>query len=145
MAQQRPHSAIVPRMTWLLPGIALTSVLLSVGCADQATMENTVAKQKAQDEKIQELTKRVTALEQKPVVHHYELRNEGSRVFRFDPDSGQSCISLASPADWKNPETTRQGCPYQDFMGKPMGAGETYMTRHPVAECLFLSKCNPPK
>jgi hypothetical protein len=125
--------------------ITLASFLLLVGCADQATMEKTVAKQKAQDEKIQELTKRIEALEQKPVEHHYELRNEGSRTFRFDPATGDSCISLASKADWKNPDTIRQGCPYQDFLNAPLMPGQDYITRASATECLFVGKCNPAK
>jgi hypothetical protein len=112
-------------------------------CNDSKPAESPA--EKAQDEKIQSLTERVTALEQKPVVHHYELRNEGSRSFRFDPDTGDSCISLASPADWKKPETIRQGCQYQDFVNAPARPGEDIMTRTNVAECLYVDKCNPPK
>ena len=132
-------------MIRFLSVVTLAGGSLLTGCADQATMEKTVAKQKAQDDKIQELTKRVEALEQKPVEHHYELRNEGSRTFRFDPATGNSCISLASKADWKNPDTIRQGCQYQDFVDTPARPGEDIMTRTNVAECLFVGKCNPPK
>lgn len=111
-----------------------------VGCQD-AKPTGPSPREKAQDDKIQELAKRITALEQKPVQHHYELRNQGSRSFRFDPDTGNSCISLASPTDWKNPDTVRQGCHYQDFMDRPYDTGETYAQRYQVAECLFVSKC----
>jgi hypothetical protein len=130
-------------MKGLLLSIALASASLLVGCSDKSAAEKASAQEKAQEQAIQELTRRVAALEQKPMQHHYELRNEGARSFRFDPDTGESCISLASPSDWKKPETIRQGCQYQDFMGTPLQAGETFAMRHNVAECLIVGKCNP--
>ena len=42
--------------------------------------------------------------------HHYELRNEGFRTFRFDPSTGDTCIKLTTPADWKRKETKSQSC-----------------------------------
>jgi hypothetical protein len=131
-------------MIRFLSAITLASVLLLVGCNDSKPPVESPA-EKAQDEKIQELTKRIEALEQKPVEHHYELRNEGMRTFRFDPSTGNSCISLTSKADWKNPDTIRQGCQYQYFVDTPARPGEDIMTRTNVAECLFVGKCNPPK
>lgn len=121
-----------------MEAIILAIILLSIGCSDTPA-------EKAQDKEIEELKKRVTALEQKPVQHHYELRNEGSRSFRFDPDTGTSCIQLASTADWKNPETIRQGCQYQDFINAPMGPSDTYVSRYATAECAFVGKCDAPK
>jgi len=85
----------------------------------------------------------VAALEQKPAQHHYELRSEGSRSFRFDPETGDSCIKLASKTDWKNPDTIRQGCEYQDFVGAPLATNEAYTTRVSNAECIFVGKCKP--
>jgi hypothetical protein len=121
--------------------ITLLGMLLPVGCAEKSSVQQQA--EKAQEEEIQELKKRVTALEQKPVQHHYELRTEGSRSFRFDPDTGDSCIKLASKTDWKNPETIRQGCEYQDFLNAPLGPNEAYSTRLSSAECAFIGKCNP--
>jgi hypothetical protein len=69
--------------------------------------------------------------EQQP-KHHYELRNEGFRTFRFDSNSGETCIKLTSQADWKSPDTVRQGCEYQDYLT----SGGSYVQ----AECLFLDK-----
>jgi hypothetical protein len=42
--------------------------------------------------------------------HHYELRNVGFRMFRFDPVTGDTCIQLTSEADWKLKDTKRQSC-----------------------------------
>lgn len=39
------------------------------------------------------------------VDHHYELRSEGLRTFRFDPPTGEICIQLTSEADWKRKAT----------------------------------------
>ena|SRR5579863_10766799 len=127
---------------WLLTAIALAGVFSSAGCS-KPTVEP--AAEKAQDKEIEELKKRVTALEQKPVQHHYELRTEGPRSFRFDPDTGNSCIKLASKPDWKNSDTIRQGCDYQDFLNAPLNANETNATRLSAAECIFVGKCNQPK
>ena len=46
--------------------------------------------------------------------HHYELRNEGFRTFRFDPATGDTCIQLTNPADWKRKETKAQSCDCSD-------------------------------
>jgi hypothetical protein len=42
--------------------------------------------------------------------HHYELRNEGFRTWRFDPATGETCVQLTNPADWKRKETKAQSC-----------------------------------
>src|SRR5208337_1859895 len=101
--------------------------------------------EKAQDEKIQELTKRVSALEQKPVQHHYELRSEGLRTWRFDPGTGDSCIKLTSKADWKEADTIRQGCEYQDYVKAPLDQGEDYRSRIADAEYIYVGKSKPVK
>lgn len=61
------------------------------------------------------------------------------------PDTGDSCIKLAGKADWKNPDTIRQGCDYQDFLNAPLNPGQDYSTRYNAAECVFVGKCNPAK
>src|SRR5262249_34946826 len=75
--------------------------------------------------------KKIAELEARP-KHHYQLREQGLRTFRFDPDTGDTCIKLTIKADWKNPETTRQGCAYQD----DLAAGTTYAE----VECWHLNK-----
>ena len=116
-----------------------------MGCSE-------TSKDKAQDKEIEELKKKVTVLEtlleqkpMQPVQHHYELRTEGTRSFRFDPETGDSCIKLASKADWKNPDTIRQGCDYQDYMNGPYRTDDIthdeYKKRLQVAECLYVGKC----
>jgi hypothetical protein len=67
------------------------------------------------DEQIKELNARIAQLEARPTNHHYELRVDGLRTFRFDPATGSTCIQLTTKADWKRPETIRQGCQYQDW------------------------------
>lgn len=126
-----------------LTTITLTVCFALLGCDTKPT--GPTPTEIAQGVQIQELTKRVAALEQKPVEHHYELRNEGSRTFRFDPATGDSCISLASKADWKMPDTIRQGCQYQDFMNDPLHRGDDMVKRTDVAEYLFVGKHIPTK
>jgi hypothetical protein len=128
-----------------LAAIALAIVLPSIGCSENSKPTAQSSAESAQDKEIEELKTRVRALEQKPVQHHYELRTEGSRSFRFDPETGDSCIKLASKPDWKNADTIRQGCEYQDFLNAPLSAGENYATRQNTAECIFVGKCDQPK
>ncbi len=57
----------------------------------------------------------VAELKQKPKTeHHYELRNEGLRTWRFDSATGDTCIQLTSDADWKRKETKSQSCACTD-------------------------------
>lgn len=94
------------------------------------------------DQQIKELTARIASLEGKAKIqHHYELRSEGARTFRFDPDTGETCIQLASKEDWKRPETTRQGCEYQDWVNTPGATEKDRLT----AECYLVNSkpaCN---
>jgi hypothetical protein len=90
----------------------------------------------SRDERVKQLSARIAELEAKPVEHHYELRNEGSRSFRFDPTTGESCIQLATKEDWKHLETQRQSCPYEDFMK------EHPDTAIATADCIFASRCS---
>lgn len=59
---------------------------------------------------MQQLRAEVAELKQKPAEHHYELRNEGFRTFRFDPATGDTCIQLTVDSDWKRKETKSQSC-----------------------------------
>jgi hypothetical protein len=47
--------------------------------------------------------------------HHYELRNEGFRTFRFDPATGDTCIKLTTADDWKRKDTKSQSCECVDM------------------------------
>jgi len=80
-----------------------------------------------QDARISSLEAEVTALKaevaelkQKPPEHHYELRNEGARTFRFDSATGETCIQLTSTADWKRKETKQQSCECTDSIAHYM-------------------------
>ncbi len=86
------------------------------------------------DEQIKELNARITQLEAKPADHHYELRVDGLRTFRFDPVTGATCIQLTTEADWKRPETVRQGCQYQDWVFGEGATSKDYFN----AECQLV-------
>jgi hypothetical protein len=55
--------------------------------------------------------------------HHYSLHREGLRTFRFDADTGQTCIQLTTPEDWKKTDTKRQSCDCQDLISEGGGVG----------------------
>jgi hypothetical protein len=69
------------------------------------------------ESEVKQLKDKVAELEQKQTAtpeHHYELRNEGFRTFRFDSATGDTCIKLTSEADWKRKETKEQSCDCTD-------------------------------
>jgi hypothetical protein len=80
---------------------------------------------------VKQLKDKVAELERKQTAtteHHYELRNEGFRTFRFDPATGDTCIQLTSDADWKRKETKSQSCACTDasehYLGMQLGTNE---------------------
>jgi hypothetical protein len=91
---------------------------------------------KKQDERItaletnvNQLKAAVVELSQKPKTeHHYELRNEGLRTWRFDSTTGELCIQLTSDADWKRKGTKGQSCSCSDnlahYMEMPSGTDQ---------------------
>ena len=86
------------------------------------------------DQQIKELSDKIAALEAKPAEHHYELREDGLRTFRFDPVTGNTCIQLTTKDDWKRPGTIRQGCEYQDWVNSPTATYKDTLS----AECLLV-------
>ena len=90
--------------------LSLFVVLKSPGCDSQKQDE----KINALEAEVKQLKADVVELKQKPKDHHYELRNEGLRTWRFDSASGETCIQLTSEADWKRKETKAQSCACSD-------------------------------
>src|SRR5262249_52748354 len=76
--------------------------------------------------------KKLADLEAQP-KHHYQLREEGARTWRFDPDTGETCIQLASDADWKHPDVGRQSCLYNDALAN--GGNFAWV------ECFYAHDC----
>jgi hypothetical protein len=65
-----------------------------------------------------ELSKQLSELQEsakKTPHHHYSLHREGLRTFRFDADTGETCIQLTTPDDWKRKETKQQSCQCSDL------------------------------
>jgi hypothetical protein len=64
---------------------------------------------------VKQLKADVAGLKQNPKTeHHYELRSEGLRTWRFDSATGDTCIQLTSEADWKRKGTMSQSCGCSD-------------------------------
>ncbi len=60
----------------------------------------------------------------KTPCHHYSLHREGFRTFRFDADTGETCIELTSPEDWKSKDTKAQSCQCTDIFADGNEPGE---------------------
>jgi hypothetical protein len=83
---------------------------------------------------VKQLKAEVAELKAKPKEHHYELRSEGFRTFRFDPATGQTCIQLTSEADWKRKETKSQSCECSDDMEHYLEMPRVTASQQTVAE-----------
>jgi hypothetical protein len=85
------------------------------------------AKMQTLEADVKQLKADVAELKQKQAKpeHHYELRSEGFRTFRFDPNTGDTCIQLTTPDDWKSKETKSHSCGCVDesryYFGLPKG------------------------
>ena len=120
--------------------VCLCGGFVSFGCDDyvERSKYDALTKEAAQEKvELDQAKAALAACKQKP-EHHYELRKEGLRTFRFDTSSGDTCIQLTSPADWKRPDTIREGCQYTDFMRDNQSP-----TAYSDAECVFVGKCPP--
>jgi hypothetical protein len=93
--------------------LSLSILLLSSGCDLQKQDERV----RSLEADVKQLKTEVAELKQKPKAapeHHYELRNEGLRTFRFDSATGDTCVQLTTDADWKNKKTKAQSCECAD-------------------------------
>jgi hypothetical protein len=107
------------RTTELLLGL----LLLSLGACEQTgyvekVKYDQVAHENAELKK--QLANRDEEIKKTP-HHHYSLHGESFRTFRFDADTGQTCIQLTTPEDWKRQDTKQQSCACEDYMS---GTGE---------------------
>jgi len=98
----------------LKAGFLLSVLLLltSIGCDPQQD-----TKIQSLEADVKQLKADVAELKQKPAKpeHHYELRREGFRTFRFDPATGDTCVQLTTPDDWKRKQTKAQSCSCVDL------------------------------
>jgi hypothetical protein len=95
--------------------LSLAILLLSSGCDLQKQDERV----RSLEADVKQLKTEVAELKQKPKAapeHHYELRNEGFRTWRFDSATGDTCIQLTSAGDWKRKETKGESCTCSDAM-----------------------------
>jgi hypothetical protein len=133
MASDKPNEI----MGWIVIGLVVwggyagISHILDKGKSDPSV---SASAPDPRDQKIKELSDKVAALESKPKQHHYELRKEGVRTWRFDSDTGDTCIQLTTKDDWKRPQTTRQGCQYTDFLAEHADDPKAYNE----AECWLV-------
>ena len=94
--------------------LSLSILLISSGCDLQKQDERV----RSLEADVKQLKTEVAELKQKPKAapeHHYELRKDGFRTWRFDPATGQTCIQLTSTDDWKRKESKAQSCDCSDM------------------------------
>jgi hypothetical protein len=93
------------------------SLLFVCACEDAGYVEK--AKYDRLEQENAELKKQLAEKDEeikKTPRHHYSLDREGFRTFRFDADTGQSCIMLTTEGDWKNQKVKSQSCDCVDFL-----------------------------
>ena len=112
----------------------IVAFVMNVSCDKYVERDKYDAAMQQLAEARQQLEKtelKLTTCEQQP-KHHYELRNEGLRTWRFDSSTGETCVQLTSDADWKKPDIKRQSCVYRDYLSGGASFAE--------AECAFLER-----
>jgi len=85
--------------------------------------------------------KTIAAKPAPPKEHHYQLVKEGFRTFRFDPGTGDTCIQLTTPDDWKKPETKRQQCEYLDALRDVEAEQTPSVEEIQAINCLYDVDC----
>jgi hypothetical protein len=94
-------------------------VFAQTGCVTQAKYLEGQKRIEGLEQKTKELTDSLNESNSKWAecrIHKYQFMNVGARTFRFDSVTGESCIKLASDADWKNKATKHQSCDCTDFI-----------------------------
>ena len=102
------------RTIW--PVLCLTLLLLCA-CEDVGYVEKAKYDKVAQENS--DLKKQLAQKEEEiknTPHHHYSLHREGFRTFRFDADTGDTCIQLTTPDDWKRKDTKSQSCSCTDVL-----------------------------
>ena len=100
----------------MLKALFLLSFLILLngsGCDSQKQDE----KIRSLEADVKQLKSEVVELKQKQKAvpeHHYELRSQGFRTWRFDPATGETCLQLTSAADWKLKQTQSSSCDCSD-------------------------------
>src|SRR4051812_24294616 len=89
--------------------LLLTFCFVLVACDENSANASTSSQADLQAKEISDLKARISALEHKP-VHHYEFKSTGSRMWRLDTTTGESCIALADQKSWGDPDIKSQAC-----------------------------------
>ena len=89
--------------------LVLTFCFVLVACDENSVNASAPSQADLQAKEISDLKARISALEHKP-VHHYEFKSTGSRMWRLDTTTGESCIALADQKSWGDPDIKSQAC-----------------------------------
>jgi len=136
----------MPKVMFLL---ALFVVVSESGCDQQKQDEQKQdVRISALENDVKQLNADVVELREKQKSeHHYELRNEGFRTWRFDSATGETCIQLTSEADWKRKETIAQSCQCLDvrseWLPMPRGTDEQQKSAQGYYEYGVKPACEP--
>lgn len=96
---------------------------------------------------VKQLQTEVAELKQKKAEpeHHYELRSEGFRTFRFDPATGNTCVKLTTDDDWKRRATKSQSCDCVDngeqWLAMPKGTDDERLAAKNFYDLVVKSAC----
>jgi hypothetical protein len=103
--------------------LLLGSLLLSLcECERAGYVEKAKYESLAQENA--ELKKQLAEKEEeikKTPTHHYSLQHVGFRTFRFDADTGETCLQLTTTEDWKRKDAKAQSCDCKDLLAQDIG------------------------
>lgn len=111
-------------------GICLGLFLFPLCACEEAGFVDKAKYDKVSQENValkKQLAQKEDEIKQLP-HHHYSLHREGLRTFRFDADTGKTCIQLTTQQDWKNADTKSESCDCQDLLSET-GVGQADETR----------------
>ena len=129
----------VARSRLLTLGVSFVLVGL-LGCVEKAKYEESQKQLAEAQKQLKETQKQLEETQRKlneESTPKFSTVVSGSRTFRFNPQTGGTCILLTTEADWKNKRTKSQSCDCVDWnadFGAAMGQARTVEERNSIRD-----------
>jgi len=108
----------VPYSRLSIVGASFVLVSLLVGCVDKAKYDESQKQLAEAQRQLKETQKQLEETQRKlkeESTTKFTTHQAGFRTFRFNSQTGGTCILLTTEADWKNKKTKAQSCDCVDL------------------------------